>query len=63
MMLKEKNSRSDDNRRAAGAVGFFSIWNSFYPNKSFSRLTARRRGILYYYRSFSCFSEKIFSKA
>jgi hypothetical protein len=33
-----------DNRRAAGAVGFFSIQNSFYPNKSFSGLTARRRG-------------------
>ena len=33
-----------DNRRAAGAVGFFSIQSSFYSNKSSSGLTARRRG-------------------
>ena len=40
-------SRSDDNRRAAGAVNIFSIQNSFYSNKSFSGLTARRWGILF----------------
>ena len=41
-------SRSDDNRRAAGAVDLFSIQNSFYSNESFNGLTARRRGISVY---------------
>ncbi len=40
---------------AAGAVGFSSNQNSFYSNKSFSRLTARRRGILV---CFVCFVVK-----
>ena len=39
-------SRSDDNRRATGAIVFFSIRNSLYANKFFWRLAARRRGTL-----------------
>jgi hypothetical protein len=45
-------SQSDEIRRAAGAVGFFSIQDSFYSNKSFSGLTARRRGIFVSFREF-----------
>ena len=45
-------SRSDDIRRAAGAAGFFSIQDSFYSNKSFSGLTAQRRGIFVSFREF-----------
>ncbi len=38
---------ADNNRRAAGAVGFCSRLISFSINQAFWRLTARRRGILY----------------
>ena len=38
-------SRSDDNRRAVGAVGLFSFRNSFYTSKIYRSLSARRRGI------------------
>ncbi|MBR6074456.1 MAG: hypothetical protein IKP87_04060 [Victivallales bacterium] len=54
--------RSDDNRRTAGAVGLSA--SSFHYGQTQSSGYWRPAGRhLYYYRLFSCFSEKIFSKA
>jgi len=54
--------RSDDSRRTAGAVGL-SASSFHYGQTQSQEIGGPAARHLYYYRLFSCFSEKIFSKA
>ena len=67
-------SRSDDNRRADGGLPDFQQFKISCLLKIFGTMADVREALClfrvfrglkfsYYYRSFSCFSEKIFSKA